>query len=294
MHFEEYKQIKAMNGSTLVHGRTSMLHLKAAMDSIKEETKEMRFGSGFHSLLLTPDEFESNYCVVPDFHMDEGNKTQQGKQSTSKGTTYYEQKVKEFAELNKGKTFLLRSEYDEALCMIEALRNKPEVQEIFEAAGDRRELTLMGEIEGVPFKGRLDLLTDFEVPDVKTARSLDYERFGYAARDLGYAMKMACYMELARQNFPGDRGACLILVEKTEPFDVVVDNIPKFYLDKKLEEAKEILRQYKKCLASGVWPGIDGGHGRREMFIPNSEIPDDLDWSVSESPAEAEDYEEAF
>lgn len=74
--WNEYTRIERMNPSTLVAGIKSMRHLFIRMrDGFGEPSDPMRFGTGLHALLLESEDFESRFCVMPDFHKDEGNTT---------------------------------------------------------------------------------------------------------------------------------------------------------------------------------------------------------------------------
>ena len=84
--FDEYRELDLMNASVLVKGRKSMKELRHAKEVGFVATDKMRFGSGVHCLLLEPEQFDATYAVVPDFHLDRGNLTKDGEQSTSKAT----------------------------------------------------------------------------------------------------------------------------------------------------------------------------------------------------------------
>lgn len=284
--FEQYKQIPKMNPSTIVAGRVSMLALKDSIDNPREETDAMRFGTGFHALLLTPKEFEGKYCVEPDWANHPDNKTKDGKQSTRR-TSFVEEMEAKFRE-TENRTPISQSNYYMYRAMIRSLHSKPYIRELFESAHDNREVTLEGIVEGVEFKGRVDMLCSTCIPDVKTSRTVEERKIFYAFDDLGYHHKMSIYQDLVRQSLGSHRPCKYIVVENHRPFDCVLVNIPDFYLAKKLQEVKEIVRQYKQCLESDVWPGVDGGHGEQEMFIPPREVDEAVEFaSVGTSEEES-------
>lgn len=276
--FEQYKSIRKMNPSTIVAGRVSMLALKDAIDNPRQETDAMRFGTGFHVLLLTPQEFDAQYTVEPDWASMPENKTADGRPSTNSGTTFVKTMRAKFRESDSRYPM---SSNDYYLCrsMVRSLHSKPEIRELFESAHNNREVTLEGIIEGVEFKGRVDMLCPTCIPDVKTSKTVDARQFYYSADDLSYHHKMAIYQELVRQSLGSHRPCKYIVVEKKRPFDCVLINIPDFFLAKKLEEVKDIVRQCKQCLETNVWPGVDGGHGEQEMFIPTHEIDDAVEFA---------------
>lgn len=288
----DYLAMDFMNPSTLVYGCTSMLHLKNAIDRKVEDTKDMRFGRGVHCLLLSPDEFESMFAVMPDFHLDADNVTTKGKiveQSTSKSTKYYKTRKAEFESANAGKDCLSKSEYYEALMMIEQLHAKPSFRRLFEAAGENREVTLEAEICGVLMKGRVDMLTPQAIPDAKTCRSIKARKFGNDCADNGYNFKMALYQEFVRQH-TCHRQCIYVAIEKKQPYDVCVRPIPDDVLAVKLRQAKKILERYKICLESGVWPGVDQGNDDELLYVPEYEYDEEPDWSPVDETEEVEQY----
>lgn len=287
--WHDYLAIKRMNPSTLVHGRKSMLHLKQAIDKKIEDTEAMRFGRGIHCLCLTPDEFEEMFAVMPDFHLDEGNKKADGSDPDSPKATKYYREAKRQWEASINKDILRREQYDEILMMIESLHSKPKVREIFERAGENREVTLEGEICGVPMKGRVDLLTTDLIPDIKTCRSILSRKFGSDCAEMGYNFKSALYQELVRQN-SCDRQCVYIAVEKSAPYDVCVRPIPDDLLAVKLRQAKKILERYKQCLESGIWPGVDQGNDDELLYVPDYEYEEEPDWSPINEDEEVEIY----
>lgn len=292
--FDSYQSIKRMNGSTLIAARESMLALKDAIDYPREETSALRFGSGFHALALTPDEFDATFTIEPDFHLSPDNTTKDGKPSTSTATEFVKQKKAEFRQSDK-RIPLTVSEYYSAKQMVAAIYANREARELIERAGPNREVTLEGVIEGVEMKGRVDLLCPDCIPDLKSSATVDYWEFGKAAAKYGWFFKMAIYQELVHQHF-NHRDCCFIVVQKSRPFDCVVDEVPQQALDVQLSHVRSYLRQYKECLESGIWPGVDRGQGRRVMFVPKSELEPVAEFAtvVMQEPEEVAEVEIPF
>jgi len=283
--WDDYCNIKRMNPSTLVAGCKSMLRLKRAIDGgFPEETKAMRLGTGIHALLLEPEEFESRFCVVPSFNLDSENVTGKGERSESKATSYYKAKVAEFQSLNQGKCFLDRTQYDQALSCIEALNARKHFRELVHESN--KEVTVYGEIEGVPFKGRLDLLHPACICDLKT--TYDVAQFGRTFTSLEYAFKLSIYRELVRQNTVGLRDVKVIAQETSGDFDNAMFVVPSDILDNAFNRVLLVVNQYKQALADDVWPGWDRGENEIAIELPywaKKEL-EQVDWSGVELNAE--------
>jgi len=315
--WEEYLQVQAMNGSTLVHGRKSMLQLKHAIDSDTEPTAPMQLGSVTHVLLLEPDAFEKRYCVMPDYHLDPENltgKPQQRssskntkyvkdkradfekanpgkpipdfhldpenvtgppqKRTDSKQTDYFKRKAREFYEAAKhdGLEVITREQYDTALAMIEAIRSKPNAAMWLNATDTRKEVTVVGEIEGVVCKGRIDVLHTAGLIDIKTADDCAVHSFSKKALNLGYIFKQAIHRELVKQMTGIELPVYYIVVESSPPYDCAVFEFTggdEQLFDQELDKARVLLTKYKECLESDEWPGVDEGEDYVRFYPPN-------------------------
>lgn len=296
--WQDYLQVRKMNPSTIVAGCYSMLRLKRAIDGgFPEESKAMRLGSGCHALLLEPEQFESRFCVMPDFHLDAENlraaknksETVEDRRTTSKATSYYSQKAKAFQAENQGKTIISRSDYDTALMCIESIRSRPNLAELLEDA--ICEVTVEGEIDGVPFKGRIDALRPDTITDLKTTRSVHRRQFGWQCLDLEYPFKMAIYRELVRQNTVGVREVKIIAQELQGDFDNARFTIPSDLLDEELVRVRKVIERYKIAREQDYWPGVDGGEYEVELELPYRKDRDKFDFSgvLIEPDAEQEE-----
>lgn len=284
--WQDYCQIKKMNPSTAVAGCHSMKRLRRWIaEGFKEETNAMRVGTGVHVLLLEPERFENEFVVLPDFHLDEQNlrkpkrkdEPESDRRTDSKVTEYYKSKIRAFAEENQGKSFLTRDQYDNCLHAIEAIRERPAMRELID--GSAKEVTVEGEILGVPFKGRMDLLNPSVITDVKNTANVDKRAFGRVFTNLHYAFKLSIYRDLMRQN-RGDNDVMIITQETQGDFDNALVPVPSIILDNAFEQVQRVVKQYKQCLESGVWPGVDQGKDEYELYIPQWAMEDseDLDF----------------
>jgi hypothetical protein len=235
--WDEYCTIKRMNPSTLVAGCKSMLSLRNLIrDGFREETNAMRMGSGVHALLLEPQEFCNRFCVMPDFHLSEHNlraaknksETDEDRRTDSKLTRFYKDEVEWFIQDNPDKTIIGQTQYDQCLRAIESIWARPKMRELVESSA--KEVTIYGEICGVPCKSRLDLLNidGRKIGDLKNSASIYKREFGRVFMRLRYDFKLAFYREMVRQNVEqsGDIEVELITQELTGDFDNALVAVP--------------------------------------------------------------------
>jgi exodeoxyribonuclease VIII len=274
----DYRAVKRMNPSTLVHGCKSMRRLKRAItEGFPERSDAMMLGTGIHALLLEPEQFEERFCVMPAFQFDQENLTKEGKPSKSSETSYCKAKEAEFLKANPDKEILSRTQYDIALTCIEALNSRAHFRELVEASN--KEVTVYGEIEGVPFKGRLDLLSTTTICDLKT--TYDVSQFNRTFTQLEYAFKLAIYRELVRQNTVGVRDVKVIAQETKDDFDNAMFVVPSDLLDITFNRVLQVTQLYKQSCERDEWLGWDRGELQIEVELPwwARKQMEDVDWS---------------
>lgn len=290
----DYLGIKRMNPSTLVHGCHSMRRLKRYIDGQRKETPEMVLGVAMHTLLLEPEEFEARHCKMPDFHLDPGNVKVNGEQTESKASKYYKARVAEFTTANQGKSIIGQYQYDTLLYAIESIRSRPHLSRLIDSCS--REQTIEQDLLGVPFKGRVDLIKKGLIVDLKSTANCHKFAFGRVFSNQKYDFKLAIYRELYRSQYQEDCKVGIICAEIDGDFDCCYVPVPPIVLDNAMEKVVRVLCEYQKCVASGVWPGVDGGKEEYELAIPNWAMEDDeesVDWQAIPSN-NAEDLEVAF
>jgi hypothetical protein len=276
--WDDYRQIKKMNPSTLVAGCKSPMHLRRAIEEgFVEETNAMRLGTGIHALLLEPEQFENRFVVMPDYQFDAENVTGKGERSESKATKYYKAKQSQFYQENQGKSVISRHQFDQCLRCIEALNSRPRIRELLESAN--KEVTVEGVIEGIEFKGRIDALIPSCIIDLKTTADVSPRIFGSRFFKLGYDFKLSIYRELVRQSTEGLREVRVIAQEPSGDYDNCVINVPEEVLDNAFSRVLHVVHRYKQCMQSGVWPGCDDGLDEIDLFVPDYVLHQDLDWS---------------
>jgi hypothetical protein len=283
-----YRALPHMNASTLVHSLRSMKRMRRMMTEPQSRivTPDMEFGTAVHMAILEPAQFNAEYVVMPDFHRDGANVTQGGKSTNSKATSYYKQSVEQFERENQGRKILSRYDMDRIMQCVKAVSDKGLDHLIHSCS---KEVVLLGQIDGVECKGKLDLLKPGYLADLKTTNDCELRAFGRTFSKLAYGFRMAFYRELANQNGYQIERVQMIAVETSGDYDCVVYDVPDIALDIQFRRIREQLQRYKECMASGVWPGVDGGSETLMVHLPPWEMePDELmDWgteSDSETP----------
>lgn len=266
MDFPDYLAVPALNGSTLVHGRTSMRHFLHAWHGDDKDTEALLWGRAVHCLLFEPKLFTERYTLY------EGRR--QGKA------------WEEFREDNQ-ELEILRADgqygYASALVAARSFINEPLLQEMIREG--QGEVSLFTVEDDLQCKARLDWVSASSrcIVDLKTTRNIAARAFGRQFFDLGYDLKLGLQRRWwAEQNHGELLPVYVIALENKPPFDVAVIPVPDAVLDQGAERALAIIRQVKECISVDRWPGVANG----EYFpleVPSWEMEDvELDWSDME------------
>lgn len=274
----EYEAIDAMNCSTLTHGLRSMRSLRRAIDSTDMERSDaMDFGQVYHAKILEPEDFDNRFAVMPNFARDPQNVTDTGKKSTSAATKYVKQRQAQWRDENPGVVEVSEFDHWRVTQIENAIKRHPFASELVETSDT--ELSLVGEIGGVPFKGRVDLLKPGVMADLKGCTDAEPRAFGRDAVRFNYWLKVAAYVDLAEQNGNRIEDVYLIAVETSGEFDCVVYRVPEPCLDAGRKQLHKTLQRYRFAMEKNRWPGIDDGQPWLMLDVPNWAMPDDgLDW----------------
>ena len=150
-----------------------------------------------------------------------------------------------------------------------------------------KEVTIYGNICGVDCKSRLDLLSSYprklKIGDLKNTVSVYKRDFGKTFMRLRYDFKLAFYRDMVRQNVEnsGNIEVELITQELGGDFDNALVPVPAIVLDNAWDKVVEVIQDYKRCLETNRWPGVDKGEEYYELDVPNWAMDGDeeFDWS---------------
>lgn len=233
--FGEYCEIQRLNNTSIKLINRSPFHYKYGK---KEETSALVIGHAGHTAILEPEHFESRYAVFP-----EGMTltTKEGKAT--------------WAELEKsGKSILRFSEAEAARKIAKAVNSHPVAAKLLR--GGYPEVTVLGEIDGVETKVRIDYWRpDLKMLiDVKTTENASYDAFQRSIASYGYDIQDAFYIDNCQSvDLDADRFV-FIAVESLPPHGVAIyelDDESRFAGRKKYMAG---LNRYRECEAFDEWP----------------------------------------
>ena len=165
-----------------------------------------------------------------------------------------EQKVEARAA---GATPLLAKDHDAVIGMAERLRDHATAMRLLSEGRPEVSAYAIDEATGVMRRCRFDWLHPTVLVDYKSAASADPRdlagRYG-AVQKWGYSNQAAWYTDMARDLGHPASIFCLIVQEKTEPYQVTVAYVDDADLQDARQQNRQALERFRDCTESGLWP----------------------------------------
>ena len=235
---KEYRAFPALNQSAAkLLVTNSPAHYQAYMNTEREETKALRFGTFVHSAILEPHTLNDLYATAPDVD----RRTKDGKEQWAA-----------FATANVGKTILDAEE--SALGHLVASHAKMALKHHKVAFGITEAMYHV-DYNGVPLKAALDGVCGDYIWDIKTTDDASPAGMLKSIRNYRYNLQAYWYRlvyELATGHRP--LGFRFLFVEKEPPFATAVCEVGPELMSWAIADFEKALTLYKECTASGVWP----------------------------------------
>lgn len=239
--FEEYAEIPALNGSTIVHLRRSPMHFDHMRRNPPASTPAQILGTATHRLILEPQR-------VGDFAI-WGAEEDQGRR--------YGKVWDAFRASNAGRMIVTATDCEQMVGMAVSARKNLPIRKYADAKGPTEvSLVWTDKVSGVRFKCRLDkwIPAQKTVFDLKTCRSCRPYKFGAQSYQLGYHIKMAIQWLGVKACYGVDAHLKLGAVESKAPYESAVYRITPDVRLQGLEELDALLKVYAECEKSGIWP----------------------------------------
>ena len=239
-NYESYRQIDAINYSSLKQILRSPAHYLYAKTHPSEPTTAMRLGIAVHMAVLEPERFKSNYAVF-DGAIRRGEK--------------WENFKRKYGEENILKT----DEYESVEGMAASVAKHVNGNLFTEGSP---EVVLLWRSFEFPCKGRADWIrNDGTLVGLKTARDASPHGFSRQAAELFYALQWGMYNTGYREVYGEEpKRVVEVVVETAPPYAVCVYDIPKEVLLDGYSQFCQALEMLDRCQRSNNWPSYNLDH----------------------------------
>ena len=160
-----------------------------------------------------------------------------------------------FIEENRAELFKKNGEpyadVEQALETVERVRKQPLMMHYLSG---KHQTIMTGEIEGVPFKIKMDSYNPEEyINDLKYMASLRSPNlFTPMVEYWGYDLQAACYQEIVRQNIGKQLPFFFTVATKEKPAHLAVGQISQWNIDKAMETVRANIVRFQKIKAGEI------------------------------------------
>jgi len=263
----EYRRAPGLNQSSVKHILKSSAHYQAKLREKRINTPAMALGTATHALLLDGRKaFDASYfdkskekldLTVPEIKEALDDKgivyKKSAKKSDLEALLYPDGKP-----LDR-RTGLSEDDYAAVEGMTASLQRVAYFDPLQTDYIKHNEVSVYFEWEGVLCKARLDRV-DFDrrvILDLKTTDTVNVEKFGWKAVDLGYIFQAGFYVKAAEIAFGGEWGFEFAVVEKKAPYVADILVADEDFLEEGKNQSINAIRRYKDSFTRQEWPALE-------------------------------------
>jgi hypothetical protein len=240
----EYHSSKGISRSKLMLFDKSPYHFwyetLSGLAETRESSEDMAIGSAFHTLLLEPDLFESEYAVMP---------------ACDRRTTAGKEIYADFIATSGNKTVLSQDSFTKVNAMASQIKQHEIVTTLLDEARFERSIFWTDKETGIQFKTRPDIWSSKMVVDLKTTKDCTPYRFERSALDNGYYLQAGMAFEACKAIGKPFEMFVILCCEKKAPYIPAVFMLSDEALQYGIDQFSIYKKRLKECLDTNKWPG---------------------------------------
>lgn len=244
---EQYDAMEGVRKSDLDLIALSPLHYKTQRGAKRIDTPAFRFGRLFHCMTLEREKVEERFVVAPDIN-----------KRTNAGKAEWENF--EGSCLDKGLTWVTQDQWDQALCMMEAVWGNPMFQKLHRNAMFETSFFAGDPETGLIRKARPDLFNPklMVIADLKSSEGATAWEFGASAYKYRYYVQDPYYSGVVSNvTHEAVQAFVFVVVDKNPPYPVSLFALDEQAVGLGDSHWKRDLATLKHCLETDTWPGFD-------------------------------------
>ena len=252
----DYHDLHACNSTTLktAYDR-SLAHAQVDIQTPSKQT-----GKIGHALILEP---EKEILVTPNFDL--RSKAQKPmirkwvEDNLGIELETVSRKTVDNAFRQATAVFADQDTLDVAQRMRDSVAAHPDAKWLLFSEDGKSEVTVIGELDGVTTKVRLDRVGSYGFCDLKTTKNASARKFGWDAASYKYPLQMAWYHDRGGEYLPHIKlDYCFIVaVENTPPYACNVFHVGPSELELGRAQYTAAFERYKVAWESDEWPSYD-------------------------------------
>ncbi len=214
-----------------------------------QATPAMNVGSAFHTLLLEPAKFDTEFAVPP--NMD---------RRTKEGKAIYE----EFSIISEGKIILTADQFAKVGKMVELVSKHEIVTTLLDEAVFEQSIFWTDQETGLQFKARPDIWSSKMVVDLKTTKDASAYSFTRSALNYGYYLQAGMAYEACKAIGKPFEMFVILVCEKEEPHVPAVYMMDEVALQFGIDQFNTYKKRLKACFDANKWEG----YPVQELSVP--------------------------
>jgi len=215
---------------------------KYSLDRPQEHKDAFSLGTAVHTRILGTG---ATIVTYPPEHL-----TPSGAVSTKQATIAWAEEQRA-----AGNVVIAPSQARQVDGMAEAVLAHTDARKVLETIAGR-EVSVFADIDGVPVRARFDIYDGVNGGDLKSARDASPNGFNRSVASYGYHIQEFFYRAVHRA-VAGDEleSFKFVVVENSAPYLPAVYDLDFMWEEIGRDKTREALDTYRKCAATGVWPG---------------------------------------
>lgn len=206
----------------------------------KESTPDMVIGSAFHTALLEPELYDSEFAIMP---------------SLDRRTTKGKEEYALFCESVSNKTVLTHEQDITIRNMANLVKEHEIVTTLLDESVFEKSIFWTDKETGLQFKCRPDIWSEKMIVDVKTTQDSSINRFMSSAYTYGYYLQAGMAYEACKTIGKTFEMFVILAIEKKEPYVPSVFIMNDEALQFGIDQFQSYKKKLKECLDSNKWPG---------------------------------------
>lgn len=223
-----------------------------------EPSDSMVLGSVLHTILLTPNDFEKEFFIMPDLNF----RTNEGKAARE-----------EHRAKNQGKMEISDKLLQKAQLMRIAIEANPQARKLLEPGLKEASYFWQCPFSELPMKAKLDQSSSLHFTELKTTREVGADNFARQAYNFNYDLSLFHYREGMRQILDLEVPAYFIAVESEPPHNVQCYKAPDWIWMTGRDKWLTAVQRLETAIKSKKWQGY---------FPEDGDIPDlpEVPWAT--------------
>lgn len=218
-----------------------------------EPTPALLFGSLVDILILTPDEYDRKYSIMPP-DLKKPTSAQVNAAKPSPATLIQIEKYNAWTEENKGKTWISQGDYDLASFLAKKTNDNEKAKELLSRVVRTQDKVSWTHKEtGLPLVGYKDFTGDTFIGDLKTSNDGSPDGFQSAAFKFGYHIQTGTYLDAEKTLSGKFPDFFFLVVETVAPYNISVYKASSDFIKLGKQQFEDLMMQVKYCMDNNLW-----------------------------------------